>query len=284
MSIASEITRLQAAKADIVSAIDEKGVSVPEGTKLDGMADLILQISGAAEPYAVIYAHFLSGATVTCSDGVTTLTAQVGGEDWAFLLPNAGTWVVSATISGVTTTKSVVISRQYQCEYVTLGRIYLLRDGVNVYGSEIITAYKHSGDDSYQANYQAGTGIVFTTPKSGAGDRAFSAQFKDMIDFGSTPKFSKLCAFYTEVTGKWGGYNSRHVGIADVLMSGLQSSIWGSASDVSSSFFTNKAYSNDTSFTSSVTLQLDVSGITGQHYIGVMTTKLDSICTDIWLE
>lgn len=248
------------------------------GVKLTGTG------SGSVEPYAVVYAHYLEGATVICTDGSTTLTAQGGAEDWAFLLPNAGTWVVSATISGVTTAKSVVISQQYQCEYVNLGRVYLLRAGVKVFDSALKTAYRNSADASYLPVYQEPYGIVFTTPKSGAGDRAFSAQFQDMIDFGSSPNFSKLCAFFTNVTGVWGGYNSRQVGIADVLMSGYQTGIWTSTTNVSSTFFTSKAYDTGGSGATSVTLQLDVSGVTGQHYVGVMTTKLDSVCTDIWLE
>lgn len=47
MSIASEITRLQEAKRDILSAIAEKGVEVPEGTKLDQVPSLISSISGS---------------------------------------------------------------------------------------------------------------------------------------------------------------------------------------------------------------------------------------------
>lgn len=41
MSISSEITRLENAKAAIAAAIAEKGVTVPDGTKLDSMAALI---------------------------------------------------------------------------------------------------------------------------------------------------------------------------------------------------------------------------------------------------
>lgn len=44
MSIASELTRIQNAKNSISSAITNKGVTVPSGTKLDGMAALIGQI------------------------------------------------------------------------------------------------------------------------------------------------------------------------------------------------------------------------------------------------
>lgn len=46
MSIASEITRLQQAKADIKSAIESKGVTVPSDAKLDDYANLVDSISG----------------------------------------------------------------------------------------------------------------------------------------------------------------------------------------------------------------------------------------------
>ena len=46
MSILSEITRLSGAKSDIADAIEYKGVTVPDSTKLDGYAALIRQIQG----------------------------------------------------------------------------------------------------------------------------------------------------------------------------------------------------------------------------------------------
>lgn len=46
MSIASEISRLQQAKADIKDAIEAKGVTVLSSLKLDGYASCISQISG----------------------------------------------------------------------------------------------------------------------------------------------------------------------------------------------------------------------------------------------
>ena len=44
MSIATEVSRLQDAKAAIKAAIEGKGVTVPDGTLLDGMASLIAAI------------------------------------------------------------------------------------------------------------------------------------------------------------------------------------------------------------------------------------------------
>lgn len=58
MSVTSEITRLQNAKADLKTAIEGKGVTVPSNTKLDGYADLVDSIEtggggGGTTPYIV---------------------------------------------------------------------------------------------------------------------------------------------------------------------------------------------------------------------------------------
>lgn len=50
MSIATEISRLQAAKADIKAAIEAKGVTVPAAAKLDTYDDYVAQISGGGSP------------------------------------------------------------------------------------------------------------------------------------------------------------------------------------------------------------------------------------------
>lgn len=46
MSVQSEINRLNAAKNSLKTAIEGKGVAVPDGTKLDGYSALVEQISG----------------------------------------------------------------------------------------------------------------------------------------------------------------------------------------------------------------------------------------------
>lgn len=47
MGVQDEIKRIQDAKADLVAAITEKGVSVPSGSKIDALASLVLSIAGA---------------------------------------------------------------------------------------------------------------------------------------------------------------------------------------------------------------------------------------------
>ena len=68
MSISLEITRISNAKTAIAESIANKGVTVPSGTKIDGMATLIdsIQTGGAAvQP---------SKALTVTSNGTTTIT------------------------------------------------------------------------------------------------------------------------------------------------------------------------------------------------------------------
>ena len=57
MSIQTEITRIESAKTALATAIEGKGVTVPEGTKLDGMAALVEAIEagvGDFSPFSII--------------------------------------------------------------------------------------------------------------------------------------------------------------------------------------------------------------------------------------
>ena len=76
MSIQSELTRLTNAKAAIKTAIEGKGVAVPEGTLLDGMAALIESIEagvggggGLPEPFTAFKTGTFTLASLTyCID------------------------------------------------------------------------------------------------------------------------------------------------------------------------------------------------------------------------
>lgn len=50
MSIADEISRLKSAKSELKSAIEEKGIEVPDGTKLDGYPSLVQSIQENVQP------------------------------------------------------------------------------------------------------------------------------------------------------------------------------------------------------------------------------------------
>lgn len=70
MSVQSEITRLANTKTAIATAIEGKGVAVPEGTKLDGMAPLIESIEaggGGIPGYNIISGTYTPEADITSS-------------------------------------------------------------------------------------------------------------------------------------------------------------------------------------------------------------------------
>lgn len=75
MSVESEIIRLQTAKADLKTSIEDKGVTVPSSTKLDGYVDLVDSISGGGgtAPYIV---NPLNGVFLGTSTSVGAVTHQ----------------------------------------------------------------------------------------------------------------------------------------------------------------------------------------------------------------
>lgn len=73
MSVQSEITRLQNAKAAIKAAIEGKGVTVPDGTLLDGMAALIESIEAGGGGGA----GNIATGSITNSDGYGVVALDV---------------------------------------------------------------------------------------------------------------------------------------------------------------------------------------------------------------
>lgn len=65
MSIQTELTRLQNAKAAIKAAIEGKGVTVPEATLLDGMASLIESIEAGGGVSGITYGVYIPSVTGT---------------------------------------------------------------------------------------------------------------------------------------------------------------------------------------------------------------------------
>ena len=54
MSIQTELNRLNAAKNNLKTAIEGKGVAVPDGTKLDGYSTLVEQIGGGGSNVVIV--------------------------------------------------------------------------------------------------------------------------------------------------------------------------------------------------------------------------------------
>lgn len=77
MSIATEITRLQTAKADLKTSIEGKGVTVPSATKIDGYADLVDSIqTGGGGAFKVAEGTFVG-------DGTTYYDVELSGVEFS---------------------------------------------------------------------------------------------------------------------------------------------------------------------------------------------------------
>lgn len=91
MSIGTEITRISQAKSDIIAAIASKGVTVIDGTKIDGLADLIASIvTNPFDAYAKI-----SKYKIVTTDYTGTATAS---SEKVMLHENLG-WTPHLTLS-----------------------------------------------------------------------------------------------------------------------------------------------------------------------------------------
>ena len=76
MSIQTELTRITNAKAAIKTAIEGKGVTVPDGTLLDGMAALIEGIEAGGGEETLFGTYFETGSIIPASDITTDYTIQ----------------------------------------------------------------------------------------------------------------------------------------------------------------------------------------------------------------
>lgn len=90
MSIQSELTRLTNAKAAIKTAIEGKGVTVPSGTLLDGMAALIESIEAGSGGVEVNIGSFILSSSINIygTDGYSIIHGLSSSPDLFVLLKN----------------------------------------------------------------------------------------------------------------------------------------------------------------------------------------------------
>lgn len=88
----------------------------------------LVQIS--SEFTAEITVNCPDGSTVTCANGATTLTGKSAKGKCTFTVRKSGTWTVTASLDGKSTSGSVSITSDEQQASVTLSyRVYLYRAG-----------------------------------------------------------------------------------------------------------------------------------------------------------
>ena len=76
MSVQTEITRIESAKTAIATAIEGKGVTVPDGTLLDGMAVLIDSIEAGGGAENLFGTYFETGSIIPASDITSDYTIE----------------------------------------------------------------------------------------------------------------------------------------------------------------------------------------------------------------
>lgn len=124
MSVQTEITRLENAKTALAAAIAGKGVTVPEGTKMDGMAALVSQISGKAKLQGISIStpptkteyeadqSFDPSGMVVSADLGEGVAVTVSGYTWtpATFSASDTTVTISFTLDGITKTAQQAVT------------------------------------------------------------------------------------------------------------------------------------------------------------------------------
>lgn len=72
MSIQTELTRISDGVSDALVALEEKGVTIPDGIKVDGLADLIAAIEAGGGGVKMATLTFIPAENITLSNSAST--------------------------------------------------------------------------------------------------------------------------------------------------------------------------------------------------------------------
>lgn len=88
MSVQTEITRIESAKAAIATAIEGKGVTVPDGTLLDGMAALIESIEAGGGDFSIQTGTITFAESYKPGSTPLVISHSLGKTPFAFIAYN----------------------------------------------------------------------------------------------------------------------------------------------------------------------------------------------------
>lgn len=122
MSIATEITRLQNAKASIKTSIENKGVTVPSSTKLDGYSTLINSIQTGITPTGTISITSNGTVDVTNYASADVNVSGGGGSSFNFTGESGKLWggMAKALVDGTYASGTVTYTTAFPNTYSTL--------------------------------------------------------------------------------------------------------------------------------------------------------------------
>lgn len=114
----------------------------------------VLGGGGGTKLFAAIGVTYPTGSTVTCTNGTKTLTPKNTNGQWAFAIPEAGEWTVTATQGINTKTTKFEITKEGQWEsWVVTYREYLIKNGESVVNHSSSTANISTETDASGNSY-----------------------------------------------------------------------------------------------------------------------------------
>ena len=161
MSIQSEIDRIITAVGSAYDAVESKGGTAPAAQTIGGLATAVGTIPTGIAPQLIVTVS--AGATVTATNGSKTISGTADSTGVCTLIvPEAGTWSVSATLGGQTSdTKTVSITDSYAVALTFFSATIT----VNVESGATVTLKK--GGTTIATKTSNGT-AVFTVTETGA--------------------------------------------------------------------------------------------------------------------
>ena len=116
MSVQTEIDRIITAVGAAYDAVEAKGGTAPAAQTIEGLAAAVGTIQTGIVPQLVVTVS--AGATVTATNGSKTISGTSDSTGVCTLIvPEIGTWSVSATLDGKhSDTKIVTITDSYAVE------------------------------------------------------------------------------------------------------------------------------------------------------------------------
>ena len=166
MSVQSEITRLANAKNAIVTAIEGKGVTVPDGTLLDGMAALIESIEAGGSIYTGNFTY------ESDTSWPVIYIEKFGGK-----IPE---WLMVVNTSTTSAPDKLRLGFYHQKSYATSGTNYCIQDSWLVYQ----TTYHISKDRSASTNSNTSVPINAGIAKL----KCYAGDVYEFVAFGEMPQ------------------------------------------------------------------------------------------------
>ena len=209
---------------------------------------------------ATINVTYPAGSTCTATDGVTTLTAPDTSGVWACVVPNAGTWTVTAKTSdgAHTARQSVSIASSGQTVSVSLSYTLMIYDRGTINSSIGMTTdgYTYGGNNEKDVTFGSSS-IIIASGDSIAGTT-------NVVD---VTNYSTL-----RVTMKSGTSNTTQP--------------WCALCKTKATTSGNLINRTSPNTTEKITKRIDISSLSGSYYILVASSSSDGGGTiyDIYLE